>query len=150
MSFSFGTYSTEMANAIGYLNRRGIISVASAGNDGQEIMVYPASLQNVMGVASTSDTDTRSSFSNYGSQVVWVAAPGENIVSTYPYDNYASGSGTSFSAPFVSGTAALLVNANPNVNQSTAAAAIAHAKYISAELNHGRLDTYLALGSLSQ
>ena len=150
MSFSFGTYSTEMANAIGYLNRRGIISVASAGNDGREIMVYPASLPNAMGVASTSDADTRSSFSNYGTQVVWVAAPGENMVSTYPYDNYASGSGTSFSAPFVSGTAALLVNANPNVNQSTAAAAIAHAKYISAELNHGRLDTYLALGSLSQ
>ena len=150
MSFSFSTDSTEMDKAIRYLNSRGIISVASAGNDGQEIMVYPASLPNAMGVASTSDADTRSSFSNYGSQVVWVAAPGENIISTFPYDNYASGSGTSFSAPFVSGTAALLVNANPNVNQSTAAAAIAHAKYISTDLNHGRLDTYLALGSLSK
>jgi subtilisin family serine protease len=150
MSFSFSNYSTEMDKAIRYVNSRGIISVASAGNDGQEVMVYPASLTNAMGVASTSDVDTRSSFSNYGSQVVWVAAPGENIVSTYPYDIYASASGTSFSAPFVSGTAALLVNANPNVNQSTAAAAIAHAKYISADLNHGRLDTYLALGSLSK
>jgi subtilisin family serine protease len=150
MSFSFNSSSTEMAEAINYVNNRGIICVAAAGNDGQEIVVYPASLNNVMGVASTSDVDTRSSFSNYGSQVVWVAAPGENIVSTFPYDTYASASGTSFSAPFVSGTAALLVSVEPSLNQSTAAAAIAHAKYISSDLNHGRLDTYLAIGSLSK
>ena len=131
MSFSFNSSSTEMSDAINYADSQGVICVASAGNNGEEIQVYPASLNHVMGVASTSDSDTLSSFSNYGSQVVWVGAPGENIVTTYPYDNYASSSGTSFSAPFVSGTAALLVNADPAVSPTAAANAIANAKYIS-------------------
>jgi subtilisin family serine protease len=103
-----------------------------------------------MGVAATTDTDTQSTYTNYGPQVVWVAAPGDNIVSTYPYDTYSASSGTSFSAPFVSGTAALLLNVNSKEDQSTAAAAIAHAVYISPNLNHGRLDTYQAVGSVSK
>lgn len=148
MSFSFASYSTELADAINYVNGQGLICVAAAGNNGEEISVYPASLGNVMGIASTSDYDTLSSFSNYGPQVVWVGAPGENIISTYPYDSYASSSGTSFSTPFVSGTASLLVNINPNMNQSSAAAAIAHAVYISPQLNNGRLDTFQAVGSI--
>ncbi|MGH9647533.1 MAG: S8 family peptidase [Bryobacteraceae bacterium] len=148
MSFEVSKYSAEFAKAINYVNKRGLMCVASSGNDGQEIQVYPASLPGVMGVASTSDTDTRSTFSNYGSQVVWVAAPGENIVSTYPYGTYSSSSGTSFSAPFVSGTVALLLNVNSNLNQSGAAAAIAHAVNVGQDLNNGRLDTYQAVGSL--
>jgi thermitase len=150
MSFSVYNYSKEFANAITYVNGKGLICVASAGNDGEEIEVYPASLTGVMGVASTSDTDTRSTFSNYGSQVVWIAAPGENIISTYPYATYSSSSGTSFSAPFVSGTAALLVNRNSKMNQSTAAAAIAHAVSVGQDLNNGRLDTYQAVGSINK
>jgi hypothetical protein len=150
MSFSFNSASPEMSNAINYADTNGVICVASAGNNGQQISVYPASLNHVMGVASTSDSDTLSSFSNYGPQVVWVGAPGENIVTTYPYDNYASSSGTSFSAPFVAGTAALLVNANPALTPAAAANAIANAKYISTALDHGRLDTYLAVGSVEQ
>jgi subtilisin family serine protease len=150
MSFNFYSYSTELANAINYVSGRGLICVASAGNDGQEISVYPASIRNVMGVAATTDTDTRSSYSNYGSQVVWVAAPGDNIVSTFPYNTYGSSSGTSFSAPFVSGTTALLLNVNSKENQSTAAAAIAHAVVLTPDLNHGRLDTYQAVGSVKK
>jgi subtilisin family serine protease len=149
MSFSFSSSSTEMSNAINYADSHGVICVASAGNNGEEISVYPASLQGVMGVASTSDRDTLSTFSNYGPQVVWVGAPGENVVTTYPYDNYASSSGTSFSAPFVSGTVALLLNAYPTSTPAAAANAIANAKYISTGLNHGRLDTYLAVGSIT-
>jgi subtilisin family serine protease len=130
MSFSFNSYSAEMAKAINYANKKGVICVASAGNSGEEVTVYPAGLNHVMGVASTSDLDTRSTFSNYGPDV-WVAAPGEGIISTYPYGTYSAGWGTSFSAPFVSGTAALLVGVSPSVNQQTAAAAIAHAQALS-------------------
>jgi subtilisin family serine protease len=145
MSFSFTSRSTEMAKAIHYANKHGVICVASAGNNGEDEVVYPAGIAGVMGVASTSDTDTRSSFSNYGSDV-WVAAPGEGIVTTYPYGTYSAGWGTSFSAPFVSGTAALLVQVSPTINQATAAAAIARAVPLSSSgMGNGELDVYQAV-----
>jgi subtilisin family serine protease len=147
MSFDFATASQEMTNAINYANSNGLICVASAGNDSKKIKVYPASFPTVMGVASTSDKDIQSTFSNYGPQVVWVAAPGEDMISTYPGATYASSSGTSFSAPLVAGTAALLVNVSSDINQSTASSAIAHAKWLSTDLNNGRLDTYQAVNA---
>lgn len=116
----------------------------------QEI-VYPAAYQNdVMGVASTSDTDTRSSFSNFGDAIVWVAAPGEAIITTYPFSTYAAGWGTSFSAPFVSGAGALLLNVDPATNESKAAAAMAHAVPVGAGMGNGRLDLVQTLQSVSQ
>jgi subtilisin family serine protease len=141
MSFSFDSSSMELVKAINYANSKGVICVASAGNGGNSVLVYPAALTYVMAVASTTDYDTRSSFSSYGSDV-WVAAPGEGIVSTYPYGTYSAGWGTSFSAPFVAGTAALLVDVSSAVNPQTAAQAIAHARWISNDMGNGRLDTY--------
>jgi len=149
MSFDLTANSTELTDAINYAVSHNVICVASAGNDGEEEVVYPAGLKNVMGVASTTDFDQRSSFSNYGDQVVWVAAPGENIVSTYPFGSYAASSGTSFSSPFVAGTVALILNLQPHANQSQAASAIAHAKWIGDNMGNGRLDVYGALSSLS-
>lgn len=146
MSFSFSSYSQEMAKAINYANKNGVICVASAGNSGEDITVYPAGLKHVMGVASVSDLDTRSSFSNYGPDV-WVSAPGEGIISTYPYGTYSAGWGTSFSAPFVSGTAALLFQVSPSVNQQTAAAAIANAQWISSGMGYGLLNVDAAVQS---
>jgi subtilisin family serine protease len=144
MSFDISTYSLELDKANQYAARHGAVSVASVGNDGQAVMVYPAGLQNVMGVASTTNNDTISSFSNYGQPPVWVGAPGEGIVTTYPFGTYAAGWGTSFSAPFVSGTVALLRSINTNLYQSSASQAIAHAKYISPQLGNGRVDVYQA------
>ena len=152
MSFDTKTSSAELQKALDYANQQGVICAASAGNDGVQETVYPAALQNdVMGVASTSDQDTRSSFSNYGSGIVWVASPGEAIVSTYPFNTYAAGWGTSFSAPFVSGGAALLHDLRTAIGESGAAAAVANAVPLdpSLGLNHGRLDLVMTLGSLS-
>src|SRR5439155_3081254 len=123
----------------------GVISVASAGNDGQQVLVYPAALDSVMGVASTDYLDQRSWFSNYGSSLVWVAAPGEAIISTYPFGTYAASWGTSFSAPFVSGVASLLLDIRSDCSEKQAAGAISNAKKLGQELGHGRLDVYQAL-----
>ncbi len=150
MSFSVATYSEEMASAIKFASRRQVICVASAGNDGKTDNVYPAALANVMGVASTTNTDTLSSFSNYGSQLVWVAAPGEGIITTIPFGTYAAGWGTSFSAPMVSGAAALLVGVNSHCNESCAEQSLANAVPISPDLGNGRLDLYQAVAALRQ
>lgn len=146
MSFDFTSASAEMGTAISYANQHNVICVASVGNDGQSVTTYPASLTGVMGIASTSDLDTRSTFSNYGPEV-WVAAPGEYIVTTYPFGTYSAGSGTSFSAPFVSGGAALLLSLNPAISPTAAAEAVAHAKQLTPALGNGRLDLYTTLGS---
>ena len=149
MSFDFKNPSPELAQAINYANSQSVICVASAGNDGKDELVYPAALKNVMGVASTSYLDTRSTFSNYGADLVWVAAPGEWIVTTYPYGTYAASSGTSFSAPFVSGGAALLLGLNADISPLDAARAIAHARPLTRDLGNGRLDLYRALSDIS-
>jgi subtilisin family serine protease len=149
MSFSFPTYSSEVARAAKYALRHQAICVASAGNDGKEEMVYPAALSDVMGVASTTKNDTRSTFSNYGEDLVWVAAPGEGIVTTYPFGTFGAGWGTSFSAPFVSGAAALLLSVRANCNEACAERSLAHAVWISPDLGNGRVDLYQATGAAS-
>src|SRR5215472_16718516 len=155
MSFDTKTSSTELKKALDYANQLGLTCVASAGNDGAQEIVYPAALQtDVMGVASvgsTTATDgTRSSFSNYGNSVVWVAAPGEQIVTTYPFSAYAAGWGTSFSAPFVSGGGALLHALRSAITESESATATANAAPLTPTgMGHGRLDLVPALQSLA-
>src|SRR5690242_3091662 len=68
MSFDFNVASDEMGRAMNYANQHNVTCAASVGNDGHSAETYPASLSGVMGVASTSDLDTRSTFSNYGSE----------------------------------------------------------------------------------
>src|SRR5262249_18124883 len=150
LSFDFTTYSTELAKAMNYATNRGAVGVASVGNDGQQVVVYPAGLSNVIGVASTTNNDALSSFSNYGQPPVWLGAPGEGIITTYPYGTYAAGWGTSFSTPFVSGTVALMRSLNSNLNEQSAGQALSHAVYISPALGNGRLDVYQAITAWCQ
>jgi subtilisin family serine protease len=148
MSFDLSYPSLALNDAIANANRAGIILVAAAGNENTSARVYPAALNGyVVGIASTSDWDSRSSFSNYGSADVWIAAPGENIVSTYPGGTFGSASGTSFSSPLVAGTAALMLNAKAGLNQSKASSALSHAIRLTPDLNQGRLDAYQAISA---
>jgi subtilisin family serine protease len=146
MSFNYTSYSAELATAIKYANSHGVISVASAGNSGEYTVVYPGGLPGVIDVASTSNTDVQSTFTNYGAPPVWIAAPGEGVVTTYPWGTWAAGWGTSFSTPFVAGTAALMMGTNGNCPSSTVPLGLADAHYIGdLNLGFGRLDTYQAV-----
>jgi subtilisin family serine protease len=147
MSFDLTSSSQELSTAIQYATNNNVITMASSGNDGKMEIVYPAAMQKqgVMGVASTSNSDQRSSFSNYGNPIVWVAAPGEGIVTTYPFGTYAAGWGTSFSAPFVSGTASLLVNVQPNCSPLQASIALTQSQWVGANMGYGRLDAFRAV-----
>jgi subtilisin family serine protease len=148
MSFDLASNSPSLTQAVSYANKAGVVLVAAAGNESTSAPVYPAALNNyVVGIASTTNWDSRSSFSNYGSVDVLIAAPGENIVSTFPGGTYASASGTSFSSPLVAGSAALMLSARSSLNQTQAASALSHAIKLTPDLNHGRLDVYQAVSA---
>jgi subtilisin family serine protease len=148
MSFDLSYPSPALSQAISYANKAGVVLVAAAGNENTSARVYPASISgSVVGIASTTDWDARSSFSNYGTADVWIAGPGENVISTYPGGTYGSESGTSFSAPLVAGTVALMLSVKQPLNQSQAASALSHGRLLTPDLNHGRLDAYQALSA---
>jgi subtilisin family serine protease len=148
MSFDVSAPSAALNQAVSYANQKGVVLVAAAGNESTSAPVYPAAISgNVMGIASTTDWDARSSFSNYGNTDVWIAAPGEYVISTFPGGTYASASGTSFSSPLVAGTAALMLNAKSNLNQAKASSALSHAIRLTPDLHNGRLDVYQAVSA---
>ncbi|GAA3829034.1 type VII secretion-associated serine protease mycosin [Streptomyces phyllanthi] len=87
-----------------------IVVVASAGNDGlggNVKQTYPASYEGVLAVAASDRNNERASFSQSG-EFVGVAAPGVDMISTVPLGGHCSDNGTSFSAPYVAGVAALI------------------------------------------
>jgi subtilisin family serine protease len=142
MSFSRPVFSQELRRALDFATQQGLVAVSSAGNDGADTLVYPAALDNVMGIASTDDNDRRSPFSNYGLRLVSAAAPGEGIITTYPWGSFAAAWGTSFSTPFVSGAVALLAGMQSNVSYPDASWAVCHALPLGSDLGCGRLDVY--------
>lgn len=93
------------------------VIVAACGNNGMDQLYYPASYPGVISVAWTQENDDRSSLSNYGYRVD-LSAPGENILSTGSGD-YIYDSGTSYSAPLVSGAAALIRLKWPEMDRAT-------------------------------
>ena len=139
MSFSRPTSSLELKIALDYAAARGVIAVASAGNEGTSQLRYPAAYDNVIGVAATTNNDVRSSYSSYGSKLVSYAAPGDWLITTYPFGTFAATSGTSFSAPIVAGGAALLVGIQGNASPSQVSSALSHAKYLGTDLGKGRV-----------
>jgi subtilisin family serine protease len=144
MSFSTKDPSPALEKAIAYANSKGVICVAAAGNDGQAEVVYPAAYSTVIDVASTNDSTIRSLFSNYGGQIA-LAAPGEAVITTYPGNRYAEVWGTSFSAPLVSGGAALLVGMGGDITPLQARNALMQAVQIGQELGAGELNLLQAL-----
>lgn len=148
MSFSMAKSSPSLQSAIQYALDKNVALVASAGNDGLKTSVYPASYNEVEGVGSTTNADQRSAFSNYGSGTTLFAAPGEGVITTFPGGGYAAGWGTSFSAPMVAGSAALVIQARPTAKPGDVINALSKAKQISDMGGYGRIDLYQALTDL--
>ncbi|MCU1429151.1 MAG: peptidase and in kexin sedolisin [Actinomycetia bacterium] len=115
-----GPPSQAVGDAVRYAQAHGALVVAAAGNEGWTFPEYPAAYDGVLAVAATTHTDHIATFSNRGSWVD-IAAPGVDILSTTLAGNvatYAELDGTSFSAPQVSATAALLLAANPCISSA--------------------------------
>lgn len=106
---SWGGYpfSITQKQVIEYAQKNGCLVVCSAGNDGKEGLDFPAAYEGVVSVGATTKEDKMVPFSNYGSALS-ISAPGYQILSTMPGDQYFSLSGTSMSAPLVSGLLALM------------------------------------------
>jgi subtilisin family serine protease len=147
MSFSMAQSSPGLQAAIQYALSKNVATVASSGNDGAKTLVYPASYGGVQGIGSSTNTDLRSTFSNYGSGVVTFAAPGEGVITTYPGSNYAAGWGTSFSTPMFAGAAALVLQARPAAKPGDITNALSKTKQIS-DMGYGRIDLYQSLMTL--
>jgi subtilisin family serine protease len=137
-SYGGGGASSLMATAIRTAQDRGVLFVAAAGNESASSASYPAyytkTYNNVISVASTDSNDALSSFSNYGNGVD-VAAPGRNILSTTPNNNYSTFSGTSMATPHVAGMATLLWGAAPSKTMSQIRSAILSSSDVLPSLN---------------
>lgn len=110
MSFSGEGDSFFLKYAIDIAYSAGILFIAASGNYGMENVEYPAAYESVIAVGSINNNMERSSFSNFGAELEFVA-PGENILVTDGIDFYL-GEGTSFSVPHAGVVAASFLSGN--------------------------------------
>lgn len=113
MSWGGSEGSQTGQNIMNAGNAANVVLVAAAGNDDVNSTFFPAGFNFVISVASTSSSDAKSSFSNFGSWVD-ISAPGSAIRSTVPGNGYSLKSGTSMASPLVAGLCGLMLSANPN------------------------------------
>lgn len=138
------TYATINNNAL---------VVAAAGNDGLQEDFYPASLQYVISVANTNNSDVAAASTNYGYNID-VCAPGENIYATYPPNTYSSLSGTSMASPCAAGAAAIIKSFYPTYTALQVGEQLkvtcdniypSNSATYAAKLGEGRVNLYKAL-----
>lgn len=147
-----GSYSAAIATAADYAESRGVVVVAAAGNTGApNSVMYPAALPKVIAVGSHDSIGSLSPFSSQGPEVD-VAAPGSNVVSTYPGAQWRFMQGTSMATPHVAGTVALMLGVDRTRSPEQIRALIrstavdAGAPGFDDGFGWGRLDTAAALG----
>ena len=109
MSFGSPFPSSQMNDLIQRIYSRGVVPVASAGNEGSERARYPADFPNVVKVSAVNRFGEKAGFSNYGN--VDLAAPGADVLTTQVFPQYAPIDGTSFSAPYVAAAVAMVLSA---------------------------------------
>lgn len=125
---SFSPHADWVRDAIKYASDNDVVFVHAAGNDSKDVDTEPNFPDDNVNFKEISDTYIRvgsltskygsklvSSFSNYGKNNVDVFAPGSDIYSTVPENEYESASGTSMAAPAVAGIAALIRSYYPKL-----------------------------------
>jgi thermitase len=109
--------SPKLENAINYAWSQGSLIIAAAGNHGSEAPTYPAFYENCLAVAASGSDNNLAPLSNHGDWVD-VAAPGLDIYSTLPGNDYGYKSGTSFACAYVSGIGSLLFDIVTDTNNN--------------------------------
>jgi uncharacterized repeat protein (TIGR01451 family) len=120
MSLGGPGYSQTLQAAVTSAWQNNVLVVAAAGNSNGNVLTYPGDANFSVAVAATDDTNTVASWSNYGNWVR-IAAPGVNVLSTYPNASYATMSGTSMATPHVAALAGLLFSTNPGISAAAVA-----------------------------
>jgi thermitase len=146
ISMSFGDYedSRVIHTALQYAYNAGVLLVAAAGNHNSDLEFYPASYDEVVAVTATDANDTKASFSDFGNWVE-LAAPGVDVFSTYPNNDYERMSGTSMACPQVAGLAALVMSAYPNMTADFVRLLL---RYTADDLGDSGFDPYYGYGRI--
>jgi subtilisin family serine protease len=148
MSWGSPGSTSALASAVAYAASKNAVLVAAAGNSGVDTPFYPAAYSEVIGVAATTETDARYSWSNYGSWVK-VTAPGCNAAPRRDR-GYIEFCGTSSAAPIVSGIAGLALSLKLAAPKSEVDLAIAtNARPVPGVARFGRLQAPEAMTAVS-
>ncbi|MCH7886023.1 MAG: S8 family serine peptidase [Planctomycetes bacterium] len=113
--FTVGTKA--LSEAVQYAVDHDVVVIAPTGNTGKNEIFYPAAFEGCLAVSATTNQDTLSPFSSYGLGVD-LAAPGQDIWSTWPGGEYGYESGAAAASAFVAGVAALLRSYAPQLPAS--------------------------------
>lgn len=127
ISMSLGGRSSDSKQraydkAVRYANKKGAIVVVAAGNSNRNAKEYaPAGCNGVITVSAIDSELQRAIFSNYVNDLeMGIAAPGVNIYSLIPNNQYATYNGTSMATPYVAGLLAMMKSINPNLDTQEA------------------------------
>lgn len=148
MSFA-GPQDPGITRGIAAAYGKNVIMVAAAGNKGASSPpLFPAADRNVIAVTSTDSEDQLPAFANRGPHVA-VAAPGVDLILLAPNNSVQKNSGTSFSAAYVTGTVALMVERRPALTPDAARQALMKSarrlEPVNDQSGGGLIDTYQAL-----
>lgn len=113
MSFGDVAVTAFLRDVLQFAYENNVLGVASSGNSGNSVMHYPSGLPQTLSVGASTKYDARAGFSTYGISLDLVA-PGERIFTTLRNNSYSDVSGTSAAAPFVTGSAGLVLSLHPD------------------------------------